>query len=190
MLFSRWGAFVYRFRRPIAILTIVLAIAAALVAARCHGRPDRRRLARPELRIRGGQRRGSPTSSAPGAAHSSPSSRVSRERRAIRAFQAAIAASLARLSADPRVDGVVGFAQTGDDRFISTDGDSAYVVVRLTITDEESVDAMDTLRALIDQPAGMTLKLAGVGPVHRGPGPPVRAGARPGRDGLAARSPC
>ena len=34
MLFSRWGAFVYRFRRPIALLTVVLAIAAATLASR------------------------------------------------------------------------------------------------------------------------------------------------------------
>ena len=67
-------------------------------------------------------------------------------------FQAEIAASLDRLVADDRVDGVVGWAETRDDRFISTDGTSAYVVVRLAITDEAAVDEMHELRALIDQP--------------------------------------
>src|SRR5712691_3223469 len=34
MLFSRWGVFVYRFRRPIALLTIALAVAAAIAGSR------------------------------------------------------------------------------------------------------------------------------------------------------------
>src|SRR6476469_9247261 len=34
MLFSRWGAFVYRFRRPIAVLTVILAIASVTLASR------------------------------------------------------------------------------------------------------------------------------------------------------------
>ena len=34
MLFSRWGAFVYRFRRPIALVTVILAIASATLASR------------------------------------------------------------------------------------------------------------------------------------------------------------
>ena len=31
-MFSRWGAFVYRFRRPIVILSVIVAIAGALLA--------------------------------------------------------------------------------------------------------------------------------------------------------------
>ena len=34
MLFSRWGAFVYRFRRPIAIVTVIMAVASVTLAAR------------------------------------------------------------------------------------------------------------------------------------------------------------
>ena len=79
-------------------------------------------------------------------------------------FQAAMATSLARLAADERVDGVVGFAQTGDDRFISNDGTAAYTVIALEITDEEAVDLMPDFRALIDPPAGLTLQLTGVAP--------------------------
>ena len=58
MLFSRWGAFVYRFRRPIALLTVVL----ALVFGDLRGSrpPSARlgRLARPLIRI--GRRREPP----------------------------------------------------------------------------------------------------------------------------------
>ena len=61
-----------------------------------------------------------------------------------------IAGSLDRLVADDRVDAAIGWAETQDDRFISTDGTSAYVVVRLAITDEAAVDQMPELRALVD----------------------------------------
>ena len=37
MLFSRWGAFVYRFRRPFAVVTIVLAVASLTLASRVTG---------------------------------------------------------------------------------------------------------------------------------------------------------
>ena len=45
--------------------------------------------------------------------------------------------------------GVVGYAETGDKRFISTAGDAAYVVIELDMTDEESVDVVDDIRAAI-----------------------------------------
>ena len=45
--------------------------------------------------------------------------------------------------------GIVGYAETGDDRFISTAGDAAYVVIQLDLTDEESVEPVDELRAEI-----------------------------------------
>ena len=34
MLFSRWGAFAYRFRRPIVLVTVLFAIASAVIGAR------------------------------------------------------------------------------------------------------------------------------------------------------------
>jgi RND superfamily putative drug exporter len=39
-------------------------------------------------------------------------------------FQAAIAATVTPLADDPRVSGVTGYAETGDDRFISVSGDA------------------------------------------------------------------
>ena len=33
-MFSRWGAFVHRFRRPVAILAVVLAVASMALASR------------------------------------------------------------------------------------------------------------------------------------------------------------
>ena len=82
-------------------------------------------------------------------------------------FQAAIDATLRGLAGDDRVAGVVGFAQTGDRRFISTDGDSAYVLVQLNLSDEESVDQFETLREKIVPPAGTTVALTGYGPLTK-----------------------
>jgi uncharacterized membrane protein YdfJ with MMPL/SSD domain len=164
MLFSRWGAFVYRFRRPIAVATVVLAIAAGSVAGGVTDAlsaggwldPDSESARVIErLDTEFGAGRGSLVALFEGA----PGSDARSE-----AFQAQIAGSLDRVVVDDRVDGIVGYAETRDDRFISTDGTSAYVVVRLAITDEESVDEMGQLRALFDQPQGAKLLLAGVGP--------------------------
>jgi uncharacterized membrane protein YdfJ with MMPL/SSD domain len=164
MLFSRWGAFVYRFRRPIALATIAFAVAAAIIGASvtkaltAGGWVDptsESAAVSTRLADEFGAGRGSLVVLLQGAPGSDARSSAS---------QQAIATSLARLGSSPLVEELVGFAQTGDGRFISNDGRSAYVVVRLTITDEQSVDEMDTLRGLIDPPAGMTYKLAGVGP--------------------------
>ncbi len=164
MLFSRWGAFVYRFRRPIALVTVVLAIGSVTLAAKVTdslvsgGWTDpRSESAAVSTRLADefGAGRGSIVALFEGDAGTDARSP---------AFQQTIASSLSRLAADPIADGVIGFAETGDARFISTDGHSAYAVVRLTITDEQSANEMPTIRALIDQPSGASLSLAGVGP--------------------------
>ena len=63
------------------------------------------------------------------------------------------------------MDGVIGYAQTGDKTFISTAGDAAYVLVQLDVTDEESVAIVDDIRAAIVPPAGYTTQLTGYGPI-------------------------
>jgi putative drug exporter of the RND superfamily len=163
-MFHRWGAFVYRFRRPMAIIAIVVAIVALPFAAQVTRSlsaggwtdPDSEsaavatRLA-DEYGAAGGTIialfRGAPGADARSAD-----------------FQASIASSLSRLASDPRVDAIVGWAETMDDRFVSTDGTATYIVVALSITDEAAVDAMPELRDLIDQPDGIDLQLTGVAP--------------------------
>jgi RND superfamily putative drug exporter len=164
MIFSRWGAFVYRFRKPIALLAVVMAIAAANLGSKVTDsltsggwtdpRSESAAVAK-RLADDFGAGKGSIVALFQGDASADARSA---------AFQDQIASSLRRLSADPIADGVVGYAQTRDDRFISTDGHAAYAVVRLTITDEQSANEMPTIRALIDQPTGLKLSLAGVGP--------------------------
>ncbi len=67
----------------------------------------------------------------------------------------------------PEVTGVVGYAETGDKRFISTAGDAAYIVIELDVTDEASVDVVDPIRAAIVPPAGFTYQLTGYGPITK-----------------------
>ncbi|HEV8280762.1 MAG TPA: MMPL family transporter, partial [Candidatus Limnocylindrales bacterium] len=155
-MFSTWGRFIYRFRRPVAILAVVLAVASMGLASQVTGAlsaggwtdPDSESAAvtdrlKDEFGAGGGAIiavfRGGPGDDARSTT-----------------YQDEISGSLDRLIADPRVSGTVGWAETRDDRFISTDGTSAYVVIQLAITDEAAVDEMPALRALIDQPTDPT----------------------------------
>lgn len=165
-MFHRWGAFVYRFRRPVAILAILVAIASVPLAARtadvlsAGGWLDATSESA-DVTARLDEEFGAGRSSVialfrptdPG--QDATSAEV----------QAAIATSLAGVIGDDRVTGVVGYAETGDRRFISTEGDAAYVVIELDMSEEESVEFVDDLRALITPPAGMTYQLTGYGPI-------------------------
>ncbi len=82
-------------------------------------------------------------------------------------FQGAIAATTAGLADDPDVSGVIGYAETGDTRFISTAGDAAYVVIELTVDDEGSVEAVDGIREDLTAPAGYSYQLTGYGPITK-----------------------
>ena len=165
-MFSRWGAFVYRHRRPVAILAIVLAIASATLATRtadalsAGGWLDadaESATVADRLAADFGAGRSSIValfrSDAPGADATSSG------------FQEGISTALAEVTTDERVSGTVGFAETGDRRFISTAGDAAYVVIELDMTDEQSVAVVEDLRERIGPPAGMTYQLTGYGPI-------------------------
>ncbi len=82
--------------------------------------------------------------------------------------------------------GIVGYAETGDRRFISTKGDRAYVLVQLDATDEGSVELVDPIRAKIAAPAGYAYQLTGYGPITKDFGRPVREGPPARRDRLPA----
>jgi RND superfamily putative drug exporter len=165
MLFSRWGAFVYRFRKVVFVLAVILAAASLVLASKASSAlssggwfDPSSESATVSQRLADEYDAGKATivalfRGAPGADARSA------------AFQQEIADSFDRLAADKRVNGVIGYAQTHDDRFISTDGTMAYVVLDLAISDEAAVDAMPELRALIDQPSDLTLQLTGVAPV-------------------------
>ncbi|HEX7472759.1 MAG TPA: MMPL family transporter [Candidatus Limnocylindrales bacterium] len=164
-MFSRWGAFVYRARRPIVVAALLIAVAMGFFATKASSHlssggwldpaSESAQVADHLARDFGTGRstivvlfRGGPGSDA-----STP------------AFQGAIAATLAGISGDPDVAGVTGFAQTGDRRFISTKGDAAYAVIELNVADDQSVPLVDGLRAKLAPPAGYTIALTGYGPI-------------------------
>jgi RND superfamily putative drug exporter len=167
-MFTRWGAFVYRFRRPVALLAVVVAVAAGSLATQASSalssggwldatsesadvsaRLDRQFGAGKSAVIALFR------SNTPGADATSP------------AFQDAIATAVTGLAEEPRVTGVVGYAETGDTRFISNAGDAAYVVIQLDLTDEESVAAVDDIRAAIAPPDGYAFWMTGYGPITK-----------------------
>lgn len=167
-MFSRWGAFVHRRRRFVLLAMIVLAAAAAPLASGAADQltaggwldPKSESAAvadRLEAEFGGGRtsfiavfRSGSPDADA-----------TSTE------FQAAIAATVAPLRDDPRVSGITGYAETGDDRFISVRGDAAYVVIGLDMTDDRSVDVVDEIEAQLAPPSGYSVALTGFGPIQK-----------------------
>jgi RND superfamily putative drug exporter len=166
-MFTRWGAFVYRFRRLFVVGAVGLALALGFfgVSASSHlssggwldttsesASVDERLAAE----FGGGKSsiialfRSSTTTDA-----TSP------------AFQAAIAQTVAPLAGDPNVTGIVGYAQTKDARFISTAGSATYVVIQLNATDEQSVDLVSGIRAELRAPAGFSYQLSGYGPITK-----------------------
>ena len=164
MLFSRWGAFVYRFRRPVAVVAILLGAVSFAFAPR----------AADELSSGGWLDADAQSSLVAdrlanefGAGRSAIIAlfRGGNGDAASPAFQAAIAESLREVAADDRVTGIVGFAETGDPRFVSSKGDAAYVVIQLNLSNEDSVAAVEPLREKIHPAAGLTYWLTGFGPV-------------------------
>jgi len=143
-MFARWGALVYRFRRYVVVFSILLAIASLSLASQASSELSSGGWLDNNSESADVQRRldeefGAGKGSLIALFRSDDTAADARSPE----FQAAIADALADLAADERVTGVVGYAETGDDRFISTAGDAAYVVVQLGISNEESVDQVD-----------------------------------------------
>jgi uncharacterized membrane protein YdfJ with MMPL/SSD domain len=163
-MFSAWGAFVYRFRRPIALLSIAIAVASSMLASGVTGALSAGGWTDPDSESAAVSDRLADEFGAAGGSIVAVFRGNSGDDARSPGFQTIVADSLRDVIDDERVDGAIGYAETHDDRFISTDGTSAYSVVRLNITDEEAVDGMDDLRAVIHPPSAITLQLTGVAP--------------------------
>jgi RND superfamily putative drug exporter len=167
MLFPRWGAFVYRFRRIVAVLALALGLASIAIASQAAG----------ELSSGGWLDRNSESAHVSDRLASDFGAGRSNLIALFRAsgpvdaaspqFQQAVTMALADVATDPRVSRIVGYAETGDRRFISTDETASYAVIDLEVTAEESVEAVDSLRAKIHPPDGLTYQLTGYGPVTK-----------------------
>ena len=164
-MFMRWGMFIYRYRRLVAPLMVLIAVAGLPLASGVSGKLSS-----------GGWL--DPTSES-----AAVSDRLADEYGGGRSvllavfrdetlsdaaaadFQGRMADAFAPIEADERVAGLVGFAQTGDRRFISADGRAALVIVELTVTDEGSVKTYQELRPLVQPPAGMHVAFTGYAPI-------------------------
>jgi uncharacterized membrane protein YdfJ with MMPL/SSD domain len=166
-MFTRWGGFVYRRRRWVLVLAIVAAGAFGSLSAGVADNlstggwldpnsESARVSDRLEAEFGGGRSAFIALfrSTEPGADARSAQ------------FQDAIASSLAPVLDVEGVTGLTGYAETGDDRFISTDGDTAYVVIGLDTDEDGSLELVKPVRAAIADSDGYTVALTGFGPVQ------------------------
>ena len=82
------------------------------------------------------------------------------------ALQDVVAQSVAPLAADPAVDEIITYADSGDPRFLSTDGTSTFALVRLNSPDEEAVADSRRLVELVDSPDDVETWVTGVPVVY------------------------
>ena len=185
-MFSRWGAFVYRHRRIVLVLAIVVGVVGASAAGRAAS-----------VLSAGGWLD-------PGSESAAVADRLADEFGAGRgaliavyrgadgtdarsdAFQAAIAASLADLVKDPDVSGDHRLrARRATPGSSPTTAQSAYVVVDLNVTDEASVPLIDRFESEIHEPTdGTELLLGGYAALTRDSTDQSEQDLRPRRDGL------
>ena len=167
-MFTRWGGFVYRRRRWIAALALVIAGGFASLA---NGVAD-------NLTTGGWL---DPTSESAQVSERLQdeygggravfialfeSDAVDADARS-QAFQEAISTTLEPVLAVAGVTGITGYAETGDDRFISEAGDKAYVLIGLDADEDASIDLVDPVKAALATPAGYEVALTGFGPIQQ-----------------------
>ena len=164
-MFQRWGAFVYRHRRIVALVALAVALVALPFASRASSKLSSGGWLDPlsessqvDARL-ASQFGGGKSSLVALFARTQPGADATSAD-----FQAAIETATARLRTDPNVTAIVGYAETGDRRFVSTKGDAAYIVINLAVTDEESVPLYPALRATLAPPPGYTVAVSGYAP--------------------------
>jgi len=169
-MFTRWGGFVYRRRRWIGVLGLVIAGGLASLST---GVADNLTTGgwldptsesaqvseRLEAEYGGGRSAFIALfrSTDAGADARSPT------------FQDAIATTLEPVRELDSVTGITGFAETDDDRFVSEAGDAAYVLIELDADEDSSIELVDAVQAAVDgaKPAGYEVALTGFGPIQQ-----------------------
>jgi uncharacterized membrane protein YdfJ with MMPL/SSD domain len=164
-MFMRWGMFIYRYRRAVAALAVMVVVLAAPLASGVAAKLSSGGWLDPSsesaaVNDRLADQYGGGRSLLLAIVRDDTAADA-----AAPAFQGRLAQALAPIASDPRVTGFVGFAQTNDRRFISSDGRSTLVIVQLSVTDEGSVEAYQQLRPLVQPPAGMHIAFTGYGPI-------------------------
>ncbi|HSO29190.1 MAG TPA: MMPL family transporter [Candidatus Sulfomarinibacteraceae bacterium] len=167
-MFSRWGAFVYRRRRFVLLVMLALAAAGVPLASGASDQLSAGGWLDPKSesaavadRLEADYGGGRTSFVALFRSDEDRADATSAD------FQAAVAATVSPLLDDERVSGITGYAQTGDDRFVSVRGDAAYVVIGLDMTEDESVEVVDEIETQLDPPPGYSVALTGFGPIQK-----------------------
>jgi len=167
-VFTRWGGFVYRRRRWLALLAIVVAgvfgslagtVSSHLTSSGWLDPTSESAQVSGRLEKDFGAGR---TSFLALFESSDPNADATSAE-----FQGATATALAPVLAVHGVTGVTGYAQTQDNRFVSTDGHKAYVLIGLDVDEDKSIDLVDPVKAALATPAGFDVKLTGFGPIQQ-----------------------
>jgi putative drug exporter of the RND superfamily len=165
-MFLRWGRFVFRHRRVVAAIAVLSALASLTLASRVssalttggwYDPSSESQLVAQKLARDFGEGGGSFIVLFSGSGRSDAASP---------AFQGEIASSLKTLTTDPRVASVVGYAQTGSSRFISTTGDASWVLVNLNMSADSAIDAVGSLQSEIGPVPGLAVQLTGSAPLN------------------------
>ena len=167
-MFTRWGGFVYRRRRWLALLAIVVAGGFGSLAGSVSSHLTSGGWLDPgsesaQVSNRLEKDFGAGRTSFVALFESADSSADAKSAD----FQAAIATALAPVEKAAGVTGVTGYAQTQDDRFISTDGHKAYVLIGLDVDEDDSIKLVDPIKAALATPTGYDVKLTGFGPIQQ-----------------------
>ena len=168
-MFTRWGGFVYRRRRWIALLALVIAGGFGSLAGGASeqlsnggwldpGSESAKVGDRLEAEFGGGRSAFVALFRSTTAGADATSAE----------FQAAIDAALAPVLELEGVTGVTGYAETRDDRFVSVAGDAAYVLIGLDVDEDTSIELVDPVQAALEPatPAGYSVALTGFGPIQ------------------------
>jgi len=167
-MFTRWGGFVYRRRRWLALLAIVVAGGFGSLAGTASSHLTSGGWLDPTSESAQVSERLEKDYGAGRTAFialfesSDPSADATSA-----AFQGAVSTALAPVLAVHGVTGVTGFAQTQDRRFISTDGHKSYVLIGLDVDEDHSIGLVDPVKAALATPAGFDVKLTGFGPIQQ-----------------------
>jgi len=167
-VFTRWGGFVYRRRRWLALLAIVVAGVFGSLAGTVSSHLTSGGWLDPtsesaQVSGRLEQDFGAGRTSFLALFESSDPNADATSAE----FQGATATALAPVLAVHGVTGVTGYAQTQDNRFVSTDGHTAYVLIGLDVDEDKSIDLVDPVKAALATPAGFDVKLTGFGPIQQ-----------------------
>ena len=169
-MFTRWGGFVYRRRRWLALFALVVAIAFGSLAA---GATDhlttggwldpKSESAQVSDRLEQDYGAGRTAFIALFESTAANADAKSAD------FQGAVAAALAPVLQVDGVTGVTGYTQTNDPRFISTDGRKAYVLIGLDVDEDRSIDLVTPVKDALATatPSGYDVKVTGFGPIQQ-----------------------